>query len=197
MSHLWDMKNNSCYGIIFLFLTLVFWSFQRMCLCVPAWGNQFNTVQRVWLGLKQTSKQTDPPTAVIIPVVISALCVCYISEWEWILGSQQHLYMSIIRKERVWQMDYNCNWECGESVVLAAAHLLCLWCNQLKETRICLLLQIACRITKCVFFSFLEVPILLAVMKKSVYIIWFYYSKADGRKWGGMGGPAALWPSCC
>lgn len=67
------------------------------------------------------------------------------------LSSQQHLYRNIIRSEQLWQMDYNHNWERGESIVLEAEHLLCLWCKQRKEVQICHLLQCACRITICFF----------------------------------------------
>lgn len=65
------------------------------------------------------------------------------------LSSQQRLYRNIIRSEQLWQMDYNHNWERGESIVLAAEHLLCLWCKRRKEVGICHLLQCACRITIC------------------------------------------------
>lgn len=96
----------------------------------------------------------------------------YISESQWFVSSQQHFYWDIIRREQVWQMDYNHNWERGESIWLQCT---------------CFVLGINSRWGKIFLLHAMPVELQCVFPRSCPYRhqknIVFYYSKADGTKW--------------
>lgn len=129
-------KNSSSQGLLFFWLSffLLFASLKG-CISVKASKQacchvtqEFQAVTKIAWGEKPLQFMYSSGHLCIIYLSSTFQCVS-----AWLPGSEQQLYRDIIRREQVWQMDYNHNWERGESIVLAAVHLLCLWHKQQKR----------------------------------------------------------------